>query len=224
MSGARIMKTILMTLLLAALLLVVAAAALIYSGAYDVSASTPHGAFSRWLMETAMRSSVARQADGIEVPQLDDPSLTLAGINDFEEMCVQCHGAPGKEPGAVGQGLNPPAPDLAESAGEMSAAELLWVTKHGIRMTGMPAWGRTHADDALWPVVALMTVLPGLDAEAYEELLNRAEGMGHHANGSADNRHVHGHDDPQNTRRPGGEAAGSEESEEAEHDHDAHEH
>jgi hypothetical protein len=103
------MKTILIALLLAALLLVVGAAALIYSGVYDVSASTPHGGFSHWLLETAMRSSVERQADGIEVPRLDDPSLVLAGVNDFEEMCVPCHGAPGKEPGAVGKGLNPPA-------------------------------------------------------------------------------------------------------------------
>jgi mono/diheme cytochrome c family protein len=217
------MKTILMTVLLAALLLVVGAAALIYSGAYDVSASAPHGAFSRWLMETAMRSSVARQADGIEVPQLDDPSLTLAGINDFEEMCVQCHGAPGKEPGAVGKGLNPPAPDLAESAKEMSAAELFWVTRHGIRMTGMPAWGSTHSDDALWPVVALMTALPELDSEAYQDLLARAEGLGHHAGDAPDRGHApgpHEGEPPEDDR----ERADVEESEEAEHDHGSHEH
>ena len=218
------MKAIVMTLLIAAVLLVSVAAAFVFSGVYDTGASTPHTAFSRWVMATAVRASVKRRADGIAAPELADQALVLAGVNDFEEMCVQCHGAPGREPGAVGQGLNPPAPDLAESAGGLSAAELFWVTKHGIRMTGMPAWGRTHADDALWPVVALMTVLPGLDAEAYEELLNRAEGMGHHANDSADNGHPHGHDDRQNTQRPGREAAGSEESEETEHDHGTHEH
>jgi mono/diheme cytochrome c family protein len=218
------MKTILMTLLLAALLLVIGATVLIYSGAYDVSASTPHGGFSHWLMETAMRSSVKRQADGIEVPELDDPSLVLAGVNDFEEMCVNCHGAPGKEPGAVGEGLNPPAPDLAESAKKMSAAELFWVTRHGIRMTGMPAWGRSHSDDALWPVVALMTRLPELDAAAYEDLLSRAEGMGHHAGHAADSGHAHGGDDQQKPPKDRGESAESEESEEVEHDHSTHEH
>ena len=28
----------------------------------------------------------------------------------------------------------------------MNPAELFWVTKHGIKMTGMPAWGATHGD------------------------------------------------------------------------------
>ena len=178
------MKTIVTTLLVAVLLLAVTAVAFIYSGIYDVSASSPHGAVSSWVMEATMHSSVERRADQVEVPDLGDRTLILAGVNDFEEMCVQCHGAPGKEPDAVGKGLNPPAPDLSQSANEMTAAELFWITKHGIRMTGMPAWGNTHDDDALWPVVALMTALPELDAAAYQDLLESAEGQGHHDPGS----------------------------------------
>ena len=218
------MKTIVMTLLLAALLLAAGAMAFIYSGIYDVSASTPHGAVSSWVMETTMHSSVERRASQIEVPDLGDESLVLAGVNDFEEMCVQCHGAPGKKPAAVGEGLNPPAPDLAESANEMTAAELFWVTKHGIKMTGMPAWGHTHEDDALWPVVVLMTALPELDAAAYDSLLNRAEGMGHHAGDAAENGQGHGADDENQGPHDHGEPADAEESEETEHDHSTHEH
>jgi len=63
----------------------------------------------------------------------------------------------------------------------MTPAELFRVTKHGIRMTGMPAWGATHDDDALWPVVAFMTALPQLDADGYKALLAKAGGIGHHA-------------------------------------------
>ena len=63
----------------------------------------------------------------------------------------------------------------------MTPAELFWVTKHGIRMTGMPAWGATHDDDALWPVVAFMTALPQLDGVGYKTLLEKADGIGHHA-------------------------------------------
>jgi mono/diheme cytochrome c family protein len=218
------MKTILVTILLAAVLLVVAAVAFVYSGIYDVSASTSHGAVSHWALTTAMEASVKRRAGRIEVPDLSDESLVLAGVNDFEEMCVQCHGAPGREPAAVGQGLNPPAPDLAETAIEMTAAELFWVTKHGIRMTGMPAWGATHDDDALWPVVALLTALPELDAQAYEALQNRAEGMGHHAIDAADGNHAHGADDESETGHKHGEPKAAEDSGEAEHDHSTHEH
>ena len=218
------MKTMVMTLSLAALLLICGAAIFIYSGVYDVSASTPHGAVSRWVMETAMRSSVERRAGEVDVPDLSDQSLVLAGVTDFESMCVQCHGAPGKEPDEVGQGLNPPAPDLAESASEWSPGELFWVTKHGVRMTGMPAWGSTHADDALWPVVALVKALPELDAAAYEDLLNRAEGMGHHAGGAANGDHAHDVDNDNQTSHEDGEPDGAERSEETEHDYSTHEH
>lgn len=209
------MKTILITLLLAALLLALGAVAFIYSGIYDVSASTPHGAVSTWAMETTMHSSVERRAGQIEVPDLSDESLVLAGVNDFDEMCVQCHGAPGREPAAVGQGLNPPAPDLAESAKEMSAAELFWVTKHGIKMTGMPAWGNTHDDDSLWPVVTLITALPELDAAAYDDLLRRAKGIGHHAGDGVEGDHARGAEDEGQPSHDHGEAPEPEAAEEA---------
>jgi hypothetical protein len=106
----------------------------------------------------------------------------------------------------------------------MTAAELFWVTKHGIRMTGMPAWGRTHEDDTLWPVVALMTALPELDAAEYDDMLNRAEGLGHHAGDAAENGHAHGVDDENQAPHDHGDPADAEESEEAEHDHSTHEH
>ena len=163
----------------------------VYSGLYDVSATSPHGGLANWVMSTTMHESVERRAKDIEVPNLDDEALQLAGINDYDSMCATCHGAPGKDPDAIGQGLNPPAPDLKESAAHDSAAELFWVTKHGIKMTGMPAWSATHEDVALWPVVALMTALPGLDAKAYQDLLTRAEGIGHHASEAAEAEHDH---------------------------------
>lgn len=173
-----------------------------YSGTYDVAASSPHGAIANWYFSTISHASIERRAEDIEVPDLGDQALVRAGVNDFSSMCAGCHGAPGQAPAAMGQGLNPPAPDLAESAAHLSASELFWVTKHGIRMTGMPAWGASHDDDALWPVVAFMTMLPDLGADEYEALLANATGMGHHAAvdthsaaGSEHDHSTHDHDE-----------------------------
>ncbi len=205
----------------------------------------PHiAAFVNWLLTTTSHASVERRAKDIVVPNLDDDSLARAGVNDFNDMCAGCHGAPGRDPEAMGQGLNPPPPDLAESAAEMSAAELFWVTKNGIKMTGMPAWGATHDDDAIWPVVAFMTKLPELNASQYQELIDSAGGMGHHANDSAAEAHphddsadkAHGHEDSADKAHGHEESAdkahGHEESghsedspaEPEEHDHSTHEH
>ena len=194
---------------------VLAAVGIAYSGLYDVSASSPHSSFTKWFLSIASHASIERQAKEIEVPNLDDDALVLAGVNDFDSMCAGCHGAPGRNPEAMGQGLNPPAPDLAEEAAELTPGELFWVTKNGIRMTGMPAWGVTHADDSIWPVVAFMIKLPELDESAYQALLASAAGHGHHAPESADD--AHSHDETNDFL--GGEAHNNEVSEGATHEH-----
>ena len=58
----------------------------VYSGAYDVAATSPHGGFTTWLFTATRHQSVERQAKGIDVPELDREELRLAGINDFNEM------------------------------------------------------------------------------------------------------------------------------------------
>lgn len=203
-----------------------------YSGLYDVRASSPHSGIVGWYLSTTARASIERQARNVTVPDLGDEALVLAGINDYASMCVDCHGAPGKNPAAIAQGLNPPAPDLAKSARRMSVAELFWVTKHGIRMTGMPAWGASHGDNALWPVIAFTTRLPDLDEAGYEALLAIAAGHGHHAavpssveddNAAGENppaTQVHVHDDGSSHLH---EAPAAEETAQ-EDDHGTHEH
>jgi mono/diheme cytochrome c family protein len=191
-----------------------------YSGVYNVAASSPHSTIVNWFFSTISHASVERRAEDIEVPELEDHALVLAGANDFSSMCAGCHGAPGKEPEAIGQGLNPPAPDLARSAAHLSTAELFWVTKHGIRMTGMPAWGASHDDDALWPVVAFMATLPELGADEYQALLASAAGMGHHATTDAASESASEHD---HSAHDHGDAM-PEKPEEPEDDGHAHKH
>ena len=214
------------TLLAVVVVGVLAAVGFAYSGLYDVSASSPHGGFVSWLLSTTSHASIERHASEIDVPDLDDEALTLAGVSDFAGMCAGCHGAPGQKPEAMGQGLNPPAPDLAESAAHMTPAELFWVTKNGIKMTGMPAWGATHDDSALWPVVAFMIGLPELDTAGYQTLLADAEGFGHHAPADEDDHGdaevasgAHEHDDPQPAQ-----SVDEPTNESATHDHSTHPH
>jgi hypothetical protein len=142
-------------------------------------------------------------------------------------MCKSCHGAPGYPAEAVGKGMNPPPPDLKESASEMTPAELFWVTKQGIKMTGMPSWGATHDDEDLWAVVAFMKELPNIDAASYESMLLSAKGMGHHSSNS-DGHHdtqSESHDESEhqlhNAVDPTLEASGGETPE---NDHSIHKH
>lgn len=229
------MMKIFSTLAAIALIIVLGITGFAYSGIYDVSANSSHSGLVSWFLSTTRHESIERRAKDVVVPDLADESLALAGINDFNSMCIGCHGAPGIAPEAMGQGLNPLAPDLAEEAAEMSAAELFWVTRNGIMMTGMPAWGATHSDDAIWPVVAFMTKLPELDANSYQQMLTAATGHGHHAEEAPGAEHsheeseasapsaIHVHDD--GTEHDHGAAAEPAEVEApAEDDHSTHEH
>ena len=46
--------------------------------------------------------------------------------------------------------------------------------KHGLKMSGMPAWGVTHDDELLWDVVAFLQELPKLTPDRYETLVKSA--------------------------------------------------
>lgn len=184
------MKTILTTLLTLAVLAVFGGFAFIYSGAYNVAATNKHSSLVRWILHTTMEKSVERRAQNINPPAnitLSDPKTIETGFMHYNEMCVICHGAPGIEPGEAHDGLNPTPPALAEHAKEMSAGELFWVVKNGIRMTGMPAWGPTHSDDKIWAMVAFLKALPGITPAQYKTMQAAAS----QAPGDDDHDHDH---------------------------------
>jgi mono/diheme cytochrome c family protein len=56
-----------------------------------------------------------------------------------------------------------------------------WIIKHGIKASGMPAWGPGHDDERLWNMVALLKRLPDLSPEQYQILTARGgDNAGHH--------------------------------------------
>ncbi|MEX2365632.1 MAG: cytochrome c, partial [Pseudohongiellaceae bacterium] len=95
-------------------------------------------------------------------------------------MCVGCHLAPGKDTSEIHQGLSPQPPKLAKRAKQRTLEEIFWVTRHGIKMTGMPAWGVTHDDTQLWAIAAFVKQLPELSAEQYQAMKQQAVDDGHH--------------------------------------------
>jgi mono/diheme cytochrome c family protein len=73
----------------------------------------------------------------------------------------------------ISRGIYPRAPELRRKS-SLTPAEQFWVVKHGLKMTGMPAWGVTHNDEQLWDVVAFLRKLPELTAEQYQVLVKSA--------------------------------------------------
>lgn len=185
------MKTIMLTIISVAILAILGGLIFIYTGSYNVAATSRDNAVLRWILETTREESIDRRAENVKAPSesaMQDPQTLRIGFEHYNEMCIVCHGAPGIEPGEAREGLNPEPPLLAKVAGEISSRELFWVIKNGIKMTGMPAWGPTHGDDKIWAMVAFVKKLPELTPEQYKAMQQQA-GMKEHT----DDHHGHGH-------------------------------
>src|SRR5271166_240027 len=137
-------------ILVAAFVVLLSGFVVIYAGLYDVAATEPHSPVTSWLLETARVRSINAHAAGIQAPPgLDDPAKVIIGVEHYAAHCAVCHGAPGVPKGDIARGLYPQPPNLAEAPKRYSPAELFWIVKHGIKMSGMPAWS-DHSDDELW--------------------------------------------------------------------------
>ena len=152
----------------------------VFSGLANVAASNPENALVEWVLSTTMKRSVSARARNIDAPDLTDEGRIREGLSQYAGMCVDCHGAPGVEPSGFIRGLNPPAPILVEEVHEWDAAELFWITKHGVKMTGMPAFGHAHSDEEIWALVAFLQHMPTLSPQEYASELQEA---GPHSHG-----------------------------------------
>jgi mono/diheme cytochrome c family protein len=156
------------------LVLVGAAAVAIYAGLYNIAADVPHAQPVYWLFEAVRDRSIAAGARDIVVPNdLNDPNRISRGAGQYADMCSGCHLAPGMKRTEISRGLYPRAPELRRKT-DLTPAEQFWIVKHGVKMTGMPAWGVTHEDKLLWDVVAFVRKLPELTPDRYETLVKNA--------------------------------------------------
>lgn len=170
--------TMLLTLTAVVVLSVCAGLWVVASGSYDVAATEQHWPITKWALSTIRERSVEARAE-LTVAIPDDHEAVDHGFEHFHETCAGCHGAPGVERNEAGQGLNPRAPRLERAAGHMSDAELFWITKHGIRMTGMPAFGPTHTDQEIAGIVAFIRAMEDMTEQEYAEYARTHEASEH---------------------------------------------
>lgn len=162
-------KTVLITLAVIVALGVAAGLAVLYSGVYNVAATESHWGVTRWALGTLQHRSVAARAGSTTGTPPTDADALAHGFEHFHAMCVECHAAPGLERGESGQGMRPRPPRLEREAHEWSDAELFWITKHGIRLAGMPAFGPTHTDEEIWGIVGFIRELEEMTEAEYAE-------------------------------------------------------
>ena len=86
-----------------------------------------------------------------------------AGAGIYEDKCEVCHGTT-DTPSAIGKTMFPTAPQLwvkrnngVVGVSDDPAGETYWKVKNGIRLSGMPAFGKSLSETQLWQVSLLLS-------------------------------------------------------------------
>lgn len=126
---------------------------------------------ARRVRDLLIPSAAARRAN----PLVATPQLLERAEAHFADHCAFCHGRDGRGDTEIGRGLHPRAPDLTLPATqELSDGTLFWIIENGVRMTGMPAFGKATPDDDAhaWALVHWIRLLrervPAEDARGHE--------------------------------------------------------
>jgi mono/diheme cytochrome c family protein len=145
------------------------AALFVESGFYNIGADDHHTKAVLALITQLRDRSIQARLGSIKPQLMATPAMIKSGAERYAALCVGCHLAPGVAKSDLRPGLYPHPPNLAQEDIQESR-RAFWIIKHGIKMSAMPAWGRTLDDAAIWDVVAFVRKMPNLSPEDYQQL------------------------------------------------------
>src|SRR3546814_14306802 len=147
------------------------------AGLYNIAAYDQHTRPVYAMLTTFRERSIAARVKDLQLPDVTDPARIRQGAGNYNAMCTGCHLAPGMEETELSKGLYPAPPNLTQH--EVDATVAFWVIKHGVKMSGMPAWGKSMSDEYIWNMAAFLQQLPDLDEEQYKALVATKIGRAH---------------------------------------------
>ena len=122
-------------------------------------------AMRRWATPSAMRN----RPNPVQPTQ----QVIEKALEHYADHCATCHANDGSGDTAIGRGLYPKAPDMrAGNTQSLTDGELFSIIEHGIRLTGMPAWGNgtPEGERDSWGLVHFIRRLPKLTPEDIERM------------------------------------------------------
>src|SRR3954463_10124704 len=130
--------------------LVIVVIAVTHLGLYPIGADNPPSYVEQRLAEPAMNVSADKQKPAGDNPMPPTAANLSRGAQLYEEHCALCHGGAKAKISPLQNQFSPPAPQLINRIPHDPPAWIFWVTAHGVRVTGMPAWTGILSDDDMW--------------------------------------------------------------------------
>ncbi len=94
-------------------------------------------------------------------PKSGNAEAIKKGGEEFQSVCIACHGSTGKGDGPAAKALPVPVGDLTSAAfmGQLSSGDLMAIMKNGVPGTPMQAFGAALSDDQIWTLLAYVETL-----------------------------------------------------------------
>jgi mono/diheme cytochrome c family protein len=157
-------------------LIAFATTGIVYVTSNGLSARGEPGPFETTMARATRRLAMPANARTRRNPVPASAAALADGMNHYADHCATCHANDGSGDTDMGRGFFPKAPDMRLPATQdLTDGELFYVIEHGIRFTGMPAWG-TGTDDgeqSSWMLVHFLRHLPRLTAAELETMKGR---------------------------------------------------
>jgi mono/diheme cytochrome c family protein len=136
-------------------------------GWIPANADTPPPALEKWMARASLRASLQREAPQTPNPVAFNDENLIAGVKLYALNCAVCHGASDGKASNIALGLYQHAPQLAtHDVTDDPEGKIYWFVKHGVRLTGMPAFSGTLTDQQIWQTVLFLKHMNGLTREA----------------------------------------------------------
>lgn len=137
-------------------------------GFVDPRADIPITALENFIALPSLDASVDRRASDVRNPVPPTDNNLIAGMKIYQANCSSCHGDIDRPHAMFADGLHPRPPQFVKKAPEMPENQNFYITKHGIRMSGMPAWKQLLTDEQIWQVTGFLAYMDKLSPPVSE--------------------------------------------------------
>jgi mono/diheme cytochrome c family protein len=160
------MKGFLAGVILTVLIIIVGGWVVAKKGYVNFEADQAPSSLERHFAMAAVDASTERRAPERKNPAPASEDNIVAGAQLFLNHCAGCHGVPTNADSQFGRSFYPPVPAFFTDAPDMPDNQNFYIIQHGIRWTGMPAWGKSLTEPQIWQVVTFLSNIEKLPPAA----------------------------------------------------------
>ena len=155
------MRNVILAFLFGVLLIPVAGFLYFHFGHLPVAVADQPFPFEKQIVRAPLHARIDKEMPGNAPIEVNETNF-VAGAKIYREQCAFCHGLVG-QPSAIAPHMYPSTPQLwsphrngVVGVSDDPPGETYWKVANGIRLTGMPAFGKSLSETEMWQVSLLL--------------------------------------------------------------------